>query len=53
MLREAQRQVHDDLVYVPLWYEANVAVSSDVSGFAPGFDGNYLALQRVMKRDGH
>ena len=42
-----------DLVYVPLWYEANVAVSSDVSGFAPGFDGNYLALQRVMKRDGH
>lgn len=53
LLREAQRQVHDDLVYVPLWYEANVAVSGDVSGFAPGFDGNYLALQRVMKRDGH
>jgi peptide/nickel transport system substrate-binding protein len=45
---DVQRQLHRDLVYVPLWYEANVAVSRGLTGYAPGHDGNYLALNRVM-----
>jgi peptide/nickel transport system substrate-binding protein len=44
---QVQRHVHRDLVYVPLWYEANIAVSRRLSGYAPGHDGNYLALNRV------
>lgn len=43
----AQRQVHDDLVYVPLWYESNVVVSRNLAGYTPGHDGNYLALKTV------
>ena len=41
---DAQRQIHHDLVYVPLWYESNVVASRGVSGYSPGHDGNYLAL---------
>lgn len=51
LFRLAQRQIHEDLVYVPLWYEANVVASRGLTGYTPGFDGNYLALNRV-RRDG-
>jgi peptide/nickel transport system substrate-binding protein len=47
--REVQHRVHGELVYVPLWYEDNVAVLRGVSGYRPGHDGNYLALQRVAR----
>ena len=50
--REAQRLVHRDLVYVPLWYEANVAASRGLAHYVPGRDGNYRALQEVA-RVGH
>ncbi len=43
-----QREIHRDLVYVPLWYEANVAVSRAIRGYAPGHDGDYLALNAVV-----
>lgn len=46
-----QRQVHDDLAYVPLWYEDNVAASRGLQGYVPGRDGNWLALTRVRRVD--
>jgi peptide/nickel transport system substrate-binding protein len=45
-----QRHLHRELVYVPLWYESNVVVSRGLDGYAPGFDGNYLALNQVRMR---
>jgi len=48
---EVQRLVHRDLVYVPLWYESNVAISRGLAGYAPGHDGNYFALNRVRIAD--
>jgi peptide/nickel transport system substrate-binding protein len=50
--REAQRRIHRDLVYVPLWYEDNVAVLRDVRHYMPGHDGNYLALRQVAREGG-
>lgn len=41
---QVQRRIHEDLVYLPLWYESNVVASRGVAGYAPGHDGNYLAL---------
>jgi peptide/nickel transport system substrate-binding protein len=41
---EIQRQVHHDLVYVPLWYESNVAATRGVRGYTPNLDGSYIAL---------
>ena len=49
--RAVQRIVHHDLVYVPLWYEANVVASRDVDGYRPGHDGNYLALNTARRRN--
>lgn len=49
---QAQRLIHRDLVYVPLWYESNVAALRNVEDYRPGFDGNYLALDRVRPIDG-
>jgi peptide/nickel transport system substrate-binding protein len=45
----AQRQVHADLVYVPLWYEANVAASRGVEGYRTRPDGSYQALAGVRR----
>ena len=42
-----QRRVHEDLVYVPLWYEANVVASHGLEGYAPRLDGSYLALNEA------
>jgi peptide/nickel transport system substrate-binding protein len=50
---DAQRKIHDDIVYVPLWYEANVSASRGLYGYVPGHDGNYLALKWVEKLDVH
>lgn len=47
LYRAAQRQIHNDLVYVPLWYEKNVSASRRLTGYAPAFDGSYLALNQV------
>lgn len=43
----AQRLIHENLVYVPLWYESNVAASRGLNGYRPGTDGNYRALETV------
>lgn len=45
----AQRQVHADLVYVPLWYESNVAASRGVVGYRTRPDGSYLELAEVRR----
>ena len=42
-----QRKVHQDLVYVPLWYESNIVVSRGLDGYVPRHDGSYLALNGV------
>jgi len=48
---EVQRQVHKDLVYVPLWYESNLVASRGVRGYLPGHDGAYLSLSQVRMVD--
>ena len=53
LYRAAQRQIHDDLVYVPLWYETNVSASRGLTGYTPAFDGSYLALDQVEPDDVH
>lgn len=46
--RQVQREVHRDLVYVPLWYEHQVAaVGPRVDGYALRRDGAYDALAAV------
>jgi peptide/nickel transport system substrate-binding protein len=50
LFREAQRHIHDRQVYVPLWYEHNVAASRGLDGYRPGHDGNYLALEHTERR---
>ncbi len=47
MYAEIQRRIHDELVYVPLWYESNIVVSRGLSGYEPRLDGGYLALNTV------
>lgn len=46
-----QARIHQDLVYVPLWYESNIAVSRSLRGYVPRFDGSYLALNDVELSD--
>jgi len=48
---EIQRQLHNDLVYVPLWYESNVVASRGLEGYVPTHDGSYLALNAVRMSD--
>jgi peptide/nickel transport system substrate-binding protein len=46
--RQVQAQVHQDLVYVPLWYEHHVAAMGPrVRGYGLRRDGAYDALARV------
>lgn len=47
LYRQIQAMTHDDLVYVPLWYEDNVVASRDIAGYHPAADGNYLALAQT------
>lgn len=48
---QIQRRIHEDLVYLPLWYESNVVASRGLAGYRPGHDGNYLALTDVRRAD--
>jgi peptide/nickel transport system substrate-binding protein len=46
-----QQQLHRDLPYLPLWYEAQVLASSPrISGYRLMMDGNYDGLQQVRLR---
>ncbi len=48
--RQVQQQVHDDLVYVPLWYEDNVLVTrDDIVGYRLRRDGAYDGLVTVTR----
>lgn len=52
--RAVQQRVHDDLVYVPLWYEQHVAVLGPrVQGYALRRDGAYDALVDVQLNNNH
>lgn len=46
--REVQQLLHDDLPYVPLWYEDQLAVSRrEIEGYRLSPDGNYDGLAQV------
>jgi peptide/nickel transport system substrate-binding protein len=46
---KVQRQMHDDMVYIPLWYDPVIAVSgSRISGFKPKPDGSLRGLMTVV-----
>jgi len=45
---QIQHQMQDDQVYIPLWYEPVIAVSSKrVKGFKPAADGGFLGLLKT------
>lgn len=49
--RAVQQRLWEELPYVPLWYEDNVAVSgAAVEGYSVGGDGNYDGLAQVRRR---
>ena len=51
LLAELQQIIHDELPYVPLWYENNTAIVSDrITGFELSSDGNFLSLAHTRKR---
>lgn len=51
LYRRIQEILLEDLPYVPLWYEDQVAVvRDDVAGYRLGADGNYDALAEVHRR---
>ncbi len=46
--KRIQSIIHNDLPYVPLWYEDHVMISRDsVSGYTLSVDGNYDGLKTV------
>lgn len=50
LFRQVQSQVHQDLVYVPLWYEGHVLVRrDDITGYELRRDGAYDGLARVKR----
>jgi peptide/nickel transport system substrate-binding protein len=51
LYHQIQHQLHRDLPYLPLWYEAQVSASNPrVSGYRLMMDGNYDGLQQVRLR---
>jgi len=49
--RELQEYLHEQLPYVPLWYEDHVFISrNDVSGYKIAKDGNYDGLKDVHRQ---
>ncbi len=53
LYRRIQQIVHDEMVYVPLWYESNLAAfSRRLRGYQPQLDGNYRSLGQVSLHDG-
>ena len=48
--RDIQKIVHDDLVYIPLWYEEHFfAARHDIKGYRIAGDGNYDSLMHVYR----
>jgi len=46
---KVERQMHDDMVYIPLWYDPVIAVSGPrVSGFKPKPDGSLYGLMAAV-----
>jgi len=51
LYQDLQAYLHEQLPYIPLWYEDNILVTSkDISGYTLASDGNYDGLLTV-KRD--
>lgn len=51
LYRELQTLLHDDLPYIPLWYEDQIyACRSEVTGYRLAPDGNYDGLADVEMR---
>ncbi|MES9971616.1 MAG: ABC transporter substrate-binding protein, partial [Candidatus Thiodiazotropha sp.] len=51
LYQRIQQQIHQDLPYVPLWYEAQVSASNPrISGYQLKADGNYDGLGQVRLR---
>jgi peptide/nickel transport system substrate-binding protein len=51
LYHQIQHQLHRDLPYLPLWYEAQVSASNPrISGYRLMMDGNYDGLQQVRLR---
>lgn len=49
--QKIQRKVHEDLPFVPLWYDTEVAVlSRRLQGYEPPRDGSFWILTKVEKR---
>ncbi|MDQ6990046.1 MAG: ABC transporter substrate-binding protein [Mariprofundaceae bacterium] len=52
LYRLIQQQMHDDQVYIPLWFDAVVAVSgARLRGFQPRNDGSLLPLLEAHLQD--
>jgi peptide/nickel transport system substrate-binding protein len=52
LYQQIQQQLHLDLPYLPLWYEAQVSASNRrISGYRLMMDGNYDGLQQVKLTD--
>ena len=50
LYQDLQAYLHEQLPYIPLWYEDNILVTSkDISGYALASDGNYDGLLTVKK----
>ena len=51
LYQDLQVYLHEQLPYIPLWYEDNILVTAkDISGYTLASDGNYDGLLTV-KRD--
>jgi peptide/nickel transport system substrate-binding protein len=51
LYHQIQQQLHRDLPYLPLWYEAQVSASNPrVSGYRLMMDGNFDGLQQIRLR---
>ena len=43
-------RIHQQLPYIPLWYEGQVAVmQKDIAGYAPQSDGNWDDLATIKR----
>lgn len=50
LYRQIQQQVHDDLVYIPLWYENNTFFArKEISAYDLDFAGSYLSLNKIKR----
>jgi peptide/nickel transport system substrate-binding protein len=53
LYRELQRYLHEQLPFIPLWYEDNVlARRADISGYTLSPDGNYDGLTLAQRLPG-